>query len=288
MMSDVDVGYGLPQFDWDGPVAWATVVDAARRAEGLGFASVWLADHLFLDPSRYGRPSGRAAGYDPLIGLAAVARATARVKLGILVVCTQLRPPTVLAKMLATLDRVAQGRVITGIGAGWFEPEFAEAGVPFLSPRQRVSQVSDAVQILKGMWRGEVFNFDGDYYSARDARCRPGPAGPNTPQLWVGGKGDRMMEIAVRHADGFNHQGWTDDAGPRRFDAFRATCERLGRDPSTMALSACHAINDFGALGDHLGRFETEGVTSVILSVGQVPFGVRNLDAIEAVAAALP
>ena len=272
----MEVGIALPQYDWDGPVEWATVVEAAVRADALGFDSVWLADHLFLDPAKYGRPPGRAFGYDPLLGLAAIARVTTRVKLGTLVLCTQLRPPTVLAKRLATLDRLANGRFIAGIGAGWFEAEFAAAGVTFERAGRRVAQLQDAVTTMKAIWRGD----------AGAPPCNPGPSTAGGPPVWVGGKGDRVMEVAARYADGFNHGGWTDEAGPRRFDVFRATCERVGRDPDTITLSALQAIEDFGALRDQLTGFAAEGVASVIVTVGRVPFGVKTFDAINEVAAA--
>jgi alkanesulfonate monooxygenase SsuD/methylene tetrahydromethanopterin reductase-like flavin-dependent oxidoreductase (luciferase family) len=273
----MQIGVALPQFEWEGPLGWGTVVDAARHAEELDFDSVWLADHLFLDPARYGQPPSRAKGFDPFIGLAALARATTRIELGTLVICAQLRPATVVAKMLANLDRISHGRVIAGIGAGWFEPEYEAAGIPFLGPGQRVRQVEDAVTTMKAMWS-----------AAPDAPpCHPAPETPGGPPVWVAGKGDKMMEIAVRRADGFNHQGWTDESGPRRFDAFRATCERLGRDPASIPLSCLQAVNDFDALKDQMARFAAEGVTTVILSVGQVPFGTKTFDAMDRLASAV-
>lgn len=272
----MEVGIALPQFDWDGPVEWRAVVEAAVRAEELGFDSVWLADHLFLDPARYGLPAGHAFGYDPLITLSAVARATSRVKLGTLVICTQLRPPTLLAKRLATLDRLAGGRLIAGIGAGWFEPEFDAAGVPFRRPGQRVRQLEDAVRTMKAMWTA----------APGAPPCKPRPATPTGPPVWVAGKGDKVMELAVRHADGFNHQGWNEDSGPRRFDAFRATCERLGRDPSDITLSANYGVEEFDALPVQLAAFAAEGVATVVVSAGRLPFSLKTVDAIEAVASA--
>ena len=252
----------LPQYDWDGPVEWPTVVETAQKAEELGFDSVWLADHLFLDPARYGKPTGRVFGLDPIVALGAVARATERIHLGTLVICAQLRPPTVLAKMLATLDDLAPGRLIAGVGAGWFEAEFVESGVPFERPGVRVRQLEETLTTIK--------------------ERSPGIA------VWVGGKGDKVMEVAVRHADGFNHGGWNDAAGPRRFAEFRATCERLGRDPSTITLSALQAVEDFDALPDQLAGFAAEGVTATVISVGPLPFGVTTTDALERVVSARP
>jgi alkanesulfonate monooxygenase SsuD/methylene tetrahydromethanopterin reductase-like flavin-dependent oxidoreductase (luciferase family) len=274
----VEVGLALPQYDWDGSLKWDLTVATAQRAEALGFASVWLADHLFLDPARYGQSPGQADGLDPLVGLAGVARATSRVRLGTLVLCTPLRPATIAAKALATLDRLAHGRLIVGVGAGWYEAEFDVAGIPFERPGARVQHMEDAVRTFKGMWRD-----DPDY-----PPCRPGPFERGGPPVWVGGQGDRVMEVAARYADGFNHTGWRTIDGPSRFDVFFDTCERVGRDPATIEVSAVHAIHDFHALPDELATFERLGVSTLIVSVGPLPFSVTNHDALERVASALP
>jgi alkanesulfonate monooxygenase SsuD/methylene tetrahydromethanopterin reductase-like flavin-dependent oxidoreductase (luciferase family) len=260
----MELGLALPQYDWDGPLEWARVVETAQQAEELGFDSVWLSDHLFLDPARYGKPSARAFCLDPIVGLGAIARATTRIRLGTLVVCAQLRPPAVLAKMLATLNDLSGGRVIAGTGAGWFEPEFAEAGIPFERPSVRVRQLEDTVTTMKERWAG---------------------AGP---PVWVAGKGDKVMEVAVRHAEGFNHGGWTDDAGPKRFAEFRATCERLGRDPATITLSALQGVEDPNELPGQLARYEAEGVAVTVVTVGPLPFAVTTFDALKRVASARP
>jgi alkanesulfonate monooxygenase SsuD/methylene tetrahydromethanopterin reductase-like flavin-dependent oxidoreductase (luciferase family) len=258
----MELGLALPQFDWDGPLPWQAVVDTAQQAEELGFNSVWLADHLFLDPARYGKPPGRAFGLDPIIGLAAIARATTGVRLGTLVLCSQLRPPAILAKMLATLNDLADGRVIAGIGAGWFEPEFAEAGIAFERPGRRVEQLEAAVTAVKERAGG--------------------------PPVWVAGKGDKVMEVAVRHAEGFNHQGWTAESVPRRFAEFRATCERIGRDPATITLSACQAVENFDELPGQLAGYESEGVAVTVVTAGPLPFALTTFDALKRVASARP
>jgi alkanesulfonate monooxygenase SsuD/methylene tetrahydromethanopterin reductase-like flavin-dependent oxidoreductase (luciferase family) len=278
----VDVGFALPQYDYsvpgEAPVKWATVVEWARRAEQAGFASVWLADHLFMEVEKYGGPPGRFDGFDPLVGLAALARATTRVQLGTLVLCTQLRPPTVLARMLATLDRLSGGRVIAGIGAGWQEAEYIVAGIPFERPGVRVRQLEDAVRTLKAMWRGDE----------DQPPCRPGPLRDGGPPVWVGGRGDKVMEVAARWADGFNHGGWNDKAPPRRLDAFWATCDRVGRDRATITLSVNHTVEDPDRLPDELAVFEEQGVSTVVVGLGQLPFSVTTFDALDRVASQLP
>ena len=121
----VEIGLALPQYDFfapepePGPLPWAPVEATARRAEALGFHSLWLSDHLFLDPSRYDGPPGRCPGFDPLPALGALARVTQRIRLGTLTLCVPLRPATVAAKQLATIDVLSGGRLTVGLGAGW-------------------------------------------------------------------------------------------------------------------------------------------------------------------------
>ena len=254
----------LPQFDYsmvgESPLGWATVVEWATRAEAAGFDSVWLADHLFLEVEKYGGPPGRFDGFDPIVALAALARATTRVKLGTLVLCAQLRPPKVAAKQLAGLDKLARGRLIIGVGAGWYEPEFVAAGVAFERPGVRVGQLADAVQVFKG----------------------------TGAPVWVGGRGDKVMEVAARHADGFNHGGWNPKAGVRRLAEFWATCERVGRDPATVTLSVNHTVDDPERLPDQLAEFAEQGVATVIVGLGPLPFSVTTFDALDRVASVLP
>src|SRR5256885_9142499 len=109
----MDVGLALPQFDvsvpGERPLRWRTVEDWARRAEALGFGSVWLADHLAWSIEQYGAAPGRWVGYDPLVTLAALARGTSRVRLGTLVLVNQLRPAAGLTKAVTTIDGLSRG-----------------------------------------------------------------------------------------------------------------------------------------------------------------------------------
>jgi alkanesulfonate monooxygenase SsuD/methylene tetrahydromethanopterin reductase-like flavin-dependent oxidoreductase (luciferase family) len=225
----MDVGLALPQFDYaaddqDAP-AWETTCDAAVRAERLGFTSVWLADHLFLSMDfKYGGPPGRHRAVDPLVALAAVARAAPTMRVGTLVLCAQLRPPKVLAKALATLDRVAGGRLVVGIGAGWYEPEYVEAGVLFERPGVRLRQLAEAVDVLRDMFASGA--------------SRPAPQQAPGPPLWVGGKGDRLLEVVAGHADGWNTVWvWTPEAYRERIAVLEQACERVGRDPASVTRS---------------------------------------------------
>jgi probable F420-dependent oxidoreductase len=236
------VGLALPQFDisvpGERPLRWATVAGWACRAEAAGFDSLWLADHLFWDVARYGGPAEPTSVLDPLASLAALARTTIRARLGTLVLCAPLRPPSVLAKALATLDVVSGGRLTVGMGAGWYEPEFAAAGVPFLSPGARLDQLEEAITVLRGMWGGGPFSHAGRYWTVDAAMCLPRPVQQPAPPIVVGGRGDRLLEVAARCADGWNTVwAWTREAYDQRVRTLRAACERVGRDPASISLS---------------------------------------------------
>lgn len=236
------VGLALPQYDFsvpgERPLRWETVAGCARRAEALGFDSLWLSDHLFWDISRYGGSPEPCPSFAPLPALAALARQTTEARLGVLVLNAPLRPPSVLAKALATLDVVSQGRLIAGVGAGWYEPEFAAAGVPFEPPATRLSQLTEAIAILRGLFGGGPFTFPGRHWRVGEARCLPVPVQRPGPPVWVGGRGDALLRLAARHADGWNAVWvWTPTAYRERLGVLEAAFEGAGRDPSGFTRS---------------------------------------------------
>ncbi len=230
------IGLALPQYDYAagraGRLEWDTVLAWARHAERLGFDSLWLADHLFLSVEKYGGPAGEHFGYDPVPALAGLARATG-LTVGTLVLCSQLRPARLAAAQLATVARLAPGGLVAGVGAGWYEPEYAAAGIPFGPPRQRLGELADAADAL---------------------RERLGPEGV---PVWVGGKGDRLLDVVARHADGWNTVwAWTEPAYRERLAVLDAACERAGRDPASVTRSlGLYALVGDGA-ADLARRFE--------------------------------
>ncbi|MEY2476693.1 MAG: hypothetical protein QOG87_2008 [Actinomycetota bacterium] len=315
----MDVGLALPQFDYasdtENPPPWEKTCETAVRAEQLGFTSVWLADHLYLSMDfKYDGPPGPHRAVDPLVALAAIARAAPTVRVGTLVLCAQLRPPKVLAKALATLDRIAAGRLIAGIGAGWFEPEYVEAGVKFERPGVRLRQLAETVDVIRAM--------------CSSGATRPAPHQQPGPPIWVGGKGDRLLDVAARHADGWNTVWvWTPDAYRERLDVLDRACEAAGRDPATVTRSLglttlvgtddadiarrwerLRAATPPGVLDgvsleqfregrlvgtaehvrDQLGRWAELGVSTFVVGLGALPFGVSEPDDIDLIASALP
>jgi probable F420-dependent oxidoreductase len=326
----VDIGLALPQYDFsvpgERPLRWETLAGWAERAEALGFDSVWLSDHLFLDIGRYGAPAEAHGCFEPLVAFAAIARRTTSVRLGTLTLCTPLRPATVLAKALATLDVVSGGRLTVGLGAGWYEAELAAAGLEPERPGARLARLGESVQVVRGMFGGGPFSFAGRYERAEGARCLPRPVQTPGPPMWVGGRGDRLIELAGTWADGWNTAWiWSPEVWAGRAELLDAACERAGRDPSSVArsvglyalagedeadlarrfqrlrdlsppgvldrveLSAWRVgrlVGTVDQVGDQVRRWQALGVSSLVLNVGAVPFALGAADDVSLLAEA--
>lgn len=197
----------------DGDLAF--VIEAARRAEQAGYDAVWVGDSLLA------RPRG-----EPLTLLAGVAGATTRVTLGTSVLLPLLRHPVSLAHALATLDRIAEGRVIVGIGPGADLPgthaELAALGVP---SDHRVGGMLDAVERCRRLWRNEEPGIE----------LQPRPFRPGGPPIWVGGGGPRMLRLAGATFDGWLPLSPTPADYALGLRAVHMAAERADRDPSTIA-----------------------------------------------------
>ncbi|HVF54043.1 MAG TPA: LLM class flavin-dependent oxidoreductase [Actinomycetota bacterium] len=233
-------GLALPHYDTSyagRPASWASVVDVARAAEASSFDSVWVSDHLFLDWSKYGGPPDVVGSLECWATLSGLAAKTSTIKLGSLTLCNDFRNPGLVAKMAATLDQLSGGRVELGMGAGWYEPEYEAAGIPFDPPGTRIARLRESVEILTRLLDGEELFYSGEYYVLKGAICRPGPFGERPP-IWVGGKGDYLLSAAAAVADGWNFS-WLGsfDAYKERSEAASAACEKVGRDPKTLRRS---------------------------------------------------
>src|SRR2546421_527793 len=196
----------------------AFVVEAARRAETSGYDSVWVGDSLLA------RPRG-----EPLTLLAAVAGATKRVALGTAVLLPLLRHPISMAHMVATLDRLAEGRVILGIGPGAELPgthaELKAMGVP---SDRRVGDMLTAVERCRRLWRNDEPGVE----------LNPRPTRPAGPPIWLGGSGPRMLRLAGATFDGWLPLSPTPADYAIGLRAVREAAERAGRDPSALRLGA--------------------------------------------------
>jgi len=203
-----------------------------RQAEADGFDSIWLPDHLM-----YRYPGEPTRGiWECWTMLAALAEATERVEVGTLVLCNSFRNPAILAKMATALDEISHGRLILGVGAGWNEPEYRAAGLPF---DHRVDRFEEALQIIGPLLRDGHVDFAGTYYQARDCEDLPRGPRPAGPPLLVGGEGPRMLRLAARHGDSWNtgYMGQPETmADP--LARIEAACHDVGRDPATLGVTA--------------------------------------------------
>jgi len=229
-------GFSLPGGE---PITFEAVADSARRAERLGFDSVWISDHFFYSFGRYGADPIPIAAIEPLTAIAGLASLTERIRLGTLVLGAPFRHPSIVAKMATTIDAISGGRLDLGVGAGWLEQEFDAFGYRFGSVGERFDALGETLQVLQGLLSGESTSFDGPTVRLRDARSLPASVQPRIP-VWVGGKGGpRVLRLAARHADGWNGAWrWTPETYGERAAAARSACEEAGRDPATFRLSA--------------------------------------------------
>jgi probable F420-dependent oxidoreductase len=237
------IGLALPHYDFsfpDGaPLTWPRLVDAARRAEALGFDSVWISDHFFFDAQRYGGAPGPVATVEPFTALAAVAAATERVRLGTLVACAPFRHPAHVAKMATTIDLLSGGRFELGLGAGWFQTEFEAFGYQYGATGDRFGLLEEQVEVIAGLFGGGPVDHQGDRYQLRGAFNHPRPAKAGGPPIWLGGKGgERLLRLVVRSGAGWNTVWrWRLDDYQERATALRKVCEAEGREPSAVPRS---------------------------------------------------
>ncbi|MHA2280536.1 MAG: LLM class flavin-dependent oxidoreductase [Promethearchaeota archaeon] len=175
--------------------------DLTLKVEKLGFDSVHINDHLIgFDPTR----DKKEPYLESIQLLTALAVETKKIKLGNIVVCNSFRNPAYLAKMIATLDNISNGRALMWLGAGWYEEEYKAYGYPFPSSKRRVDELEESLTIYKKMFTEDVTDFDGKFWKLERNRNFPKPVQKPYPQIVLGTSGKRMTEIACREADGIN------------------------------------------------------------------------------------
>jgi alkanesulfonate monooxygenase SsuD/methylene tetrahydromethanopterin reductase-like flavin-dependent oxidoreductase (luciferase family) len=195
MTRSCKVGVQLPEVERFVP--WPDYVDLARRAEGVGFDSIWVGDHLIYD-----LPDGATRGpYEAWTTLAALATATEHVEIGPLVASTSFHSPAMLAKLAATVDAISQGRLILGLGAGWNRREFDAFGFPY---DRRVSRFAEALGIVAPLLRQGRASFHGEFYDIDDCVLDPRPVRVGGPPLMVGSNSPRMLAISLPVVDCWN------------------------------------------------------------------------------------
>ncbi|MGH3643996.1 MAG: LLM class F420-dependent oxidoreductase [Mycobacterium sp.] len=242
----IRLGLQIPSFSYGTGVEqlFPTVLRQAREAEAAGFDSLFVMDHLYQLPQLGAPEDPMLEGYT---ALAALATATERLQLGTMVTGNTYRNPTLLAKVITTLDIVSAGRAILGIGAGWYALEHVQLGYEFGSFTDRFERLDEALSIIAPMLRGERPTVTGKWYHTEDALASP-RFRDDLPIL-LGGSGEKKtFRLAARYADHLNVTTPFDQL-KSKLDVLARRCEEVGRDPSTLETSALVGVHVDGIGG---------------------------------------
>ena len=262
-----------------------TLMQAAQLAEALGYDSVWAADRIVIPweihtPYPYSReatfivPPDRPF-FEPLTCLAFLAGCTERIQLGMSVMVLPYRHPLYWAKIATTIDHLATGRLIMGVGVGWMEEEFTAMGAPF---RERGRVSDEQLRLLGEIWQHEHISFQGEHYRFNNIAFSPKPyQSPRIP-IWIGGEGKAAQRRAGKYGDAWFP--YFVRITPRdlaaRFDNVRAEALKIGRDPAQITLACCLPIElvsqdcpqeedylkgSVGQVTEAIKRFKEIGVT---------------------------
>ncbi len=219
----VPQGWKLEYRGWGASEAWARSVELAREAETLGYDHLWVYDHVETVPRR--EPSHV---FEAFTMLAALSQQTTRVGLGQLVTCSSYRNAGLLAKEAACVDVYSGGRLILGLGAGWFHEEYHAYGYQYRSNPDRLVALDETLEVVRRLWTEETVTFDGDHLHFDGAYCDPKPV-QQLPPVLVGGGGEQVnLRIAARRADLTNWQVGL-EAFERKSRLLAGYCEEVGR-----------------------------------------------------------
>ncbi len=258
-------------------VSYAQIAEAWQLADQLGFDSAFTFDHfmpIFSDPN--------GPCFEGWSLLAALAAQTKRLKVGVLVTGNMYRYPIVVAKMAATLDHISNGRLILGMGAGWFEAESTAYGLPFSTVGGRARRLAESLEVMKLLFTQPRSSFSGKYYQLIDAPFEPKTVQRPHPPILIGGVGPKLLQpIVARYADIWNFFADPDVSKTKALcEQFDAKCRELGRDPAQIEKSAgVRATILDGATKEVRARFQALvdiGVRHFILSLPQ-PYDLGTL-----------
>jgi alkanesulfonate monooxygenase SsuD/methylene tetrahydromethanopterin reductase-like flavin-dependent oxidoreductase (luciferase family) len=238
--------------------------EAWKLADDAGFDHLWHDDHLL---TIVGGRSPEGALYESWTLLGAMAEATTRIKVGVLVSSLQYRNPGILAKMATTVDHVSGGRLEMAMGAGWPTPELPSLGMPFVELPDRIDMFDEACQVLKLLWTQARSDFDGRFYHLVDAISEPKPLQEPHPRLWIGAEAKRTLLVAARHADVWNTPMGDPDVDLVSSRILDEHCEAIGRDPSEITRSTvlqATSVDDVCHLAE---RYAAEGFSEIVLEL---------------------
>ena len=239
---------------------WQDILEVWKAADRMDFwESAWLFDHFY---PIFSDPTGPCL--EGWTALAALAQATERLRVGVLVTGNVYRHPAVLANMAATVDIVSSGRLDLGIGAGWNEEECAAYGIDLPPLKERFDRFDEALEVIVGLLSRTTTDFAGQHYALKDARCEPKPVQRPHPPICIGGTGERRtLRSVARFAQHWNHPGGSPDDIAHKLDVLRGHCADIGRDPSEILVSTHLRVEpgvDPARLAEEVVDYEAAGV----------------------------
>jgi alkanesulfonate monooxygenase SsuD/methylene tetrahydromethanopterin reductase-like flavin-dependent oxidoreductase (luciferase family) len=186
----------------------------------------------------YGVPMPNLPILEAWTALSAVGAVTRKVQLGTLVSPVGFRNPALLAKMAATLDHITGGRVIVGLGSGWFQMEFEAYGLPFPPLKDRLEQLEEATVLMKRMWSEPQPSFEGRHFKTTSVFCEPKPTRKPHPPILIGGGGEKvLLRIAAQHADIWNNLAVNQNDLAVKVAKLKEHCADVHRDPAAITIS---------------------------------------------------
>ena len=229
---------GKLRFDVQTPpqhVTYADLLQTWQEADELGFDTAFVFDHVL---PIYSDPTGPC--FEGWTLLSALAAQTKRVRVGVLVTSNTFRNPAVLAKMAATVDHVSQGRLVLGMGAGWFELEHAAYGIPFSTMSGRAQRLNEGLEVMKLLFTQEKSTYAGKYYQLKEASFEPKTVQKPHPPILIGGQGPKLiLPVIARHANIWHLRlREVEPEGVKQLSAtFDDICRKVGRDPAEVERS---------------------------------------------------
>jgi probable F420-dependent oxidoreductase len=286
----MDIGCHLPN---QGPLATRTALTTfAAAAEQRGVASLWVSDHVIFPRTATGNyPGGRFPHppdkpyLEPAALLAAAAVCTTRARLGSSVFILGHRHPVVMAKMLTTIDALSEGRLIVGVGVGWWKEELEILGAPF---HRRGRQADEALRVFKALWTQDNPAFDGEFFRFRDIGFAPKPVQKPHPPIWVGGDSPGAFRRVAELGDGWHATSKTPAQFAEALTRLRAAADAGRRPFESIELSLRFGLGDdlLGkgpqAVIDILGEYRRLGLRHVLLDFRRDDLG-RMLEILELV-----
>ncbi len=274
----MNIGLQIPSFKYPGGASAIRPVlkEIVAAAEKAGFYSLWVMDHYYQIKGLFGE-----AYTDPMMEayttLGYLAGLTEKAYLGVLVAGVIYRHPSVLMKMVNTLDILSGGRAYFGIGAAWYEEEAKGYGIPYPSTAERFEWLEDNLKLAKALWASDETAFQGKHFSAPAITNNPRPLSNPHPRIMIGGTGPKKtLRMVAQYADACNIGDWEGTEGMQKaLDTLKEHCQALGRDYNTVEKTSLSTVHLSGkdTVEGTIGRikeFSRMGFTHAIFNMPDV------------------